>query len=70
MEIYGKALMRLAEDITSESSYSIWDLAECYEEYLSIQLDWREVKVGKDDIILMGGDIRGDWEIEFFHSMV
>ena len=29
----------------------------------------REVKTGKDDIILMGGDVRGDWRIEFLHSM-
>ena len=27
------------------------------------------MKTGKDDIMLVGGDFRGDWEIEFFHSM-
>ena len=32
-------------------------------------MDWREVKTGKDDIILMGGDAHGNWEIDFFHSM-
>ena len=32
-------------------------------------MDCREVKIGKDDIIMMGGDVCGDWKIDFFHSM-
>ena len=32
-------------------------------------MDWREGNTGKDDIILKGGYVRGDWEIYFFHSM-
>ena len=38
--------------------------------YGPLQLDWREVNTGKDDIILIDDDIRGYWEIYFFHSMV
>ena len=33
-------------------------------------MDCREVKIGKDDIMLMGGDICGYLKIDFFHSMV
>ena len=32
-------------------------------------MDCREVKIGKDDMMLMGGNVYGDWKIEFFHSM-
>ena len=27
------------------------------------------MKTGKEDIMLMGGDVHGDWEIDFFHRM-
>ena len=27
------------------------------------------MNTGKDDIILMGGDVCGDWEIDFLHIM-
>ena len=52
---------RLGVGRTDESSYRIWDLAEWDEEYRVLQLDWRKVKTGKDDIMLMGGDVCGDW---------
>ena len=51
----------LAVGRTVEASCSIWDLAEWDEEYGVIQLYWRQLKTGKDDIMLMGGDVRGDW---------
>ena len=28
-----------------------------------------EVKIRKDDIIIMGGDVYGDWKIYYFHIM-
>ena len=37
------------------------------EEYGVLQLDLREIKTGKDDIILMGGDVGVDWEIDILH---
>ena len=52
--------LRLAVGHTSEASYSIWDSEEWDEEYGVLHLDWREVNTGKDDIMLMGGDFRGD----------
>ena len=27
------------------------------------------MKTGKYDIMLMGGDVHGNWEIDFFHIM-
>ena len=54
---------------TDEASYIIWDSEEWDDKYGVLQLDWIEVKTGKDDIMLMDGDVRGDWEIDFFHSM-
>ena len=54
---------------TAKASYRIWDSAEWYKEYGFLHLYWREVNTGKDDIMLMGVDIHGDWEIYFFHSM-
>ena len=62
-------ISRLSVGRTDEASYSIWDSEEWYERYGVLQLDWREVKTGKDDIMLMGGDVRGDWEIYYLHSM-
>ena len=53
----------LAEGSTAKSSYSIWDLTEWDEEYAAQQLERRKVNTGKDDIMLMGGDICGDWKI-------
>ena len=53
----------LAEGISSESSYNIWDSEKWYEEYGSLQLYWREVKVGKYYIILMCGNVHGDSKI-------
>ena len=29
-------------------------------------MDWRELKIGKVYIMLMGGDVHGDWKIDFF----
>ena len=60
---------RLAVERTAEASHSIQDSAKQDKEYGSIQLDCREVKTGKGDIMLMGDDVRGDWEMEFFHSI-
>ena len=54
---------------TAKASYRIWDSEEWYKEYGFLHLYWREVNTGKDDIMLMGVDIHGDWEIYFFHSM-
>ena len=54
---------------TAEYPYIIWESAEWDEEYGVLQLDWREIKTGKDDIMFMGDDARDDWEIDFFHSM-
>ena len=54
-------ISRLAVGRTAKASYSIWDSAKWDKEYVVIQLDWREVKTGKDDIMLMGGDVCGDW---------
>ena len=50
----------LAVGRTDEASYSIWDSAEWDKEYGVIQLGWREVKTGKDDIIFMSDDVCGD----------
>ena len=52
-----------------DSSYSIWDSSEWYEDYDIIQLYFREVKTGNKYIIIMGGDVCGDWEIGLFHIM-
>ena len=60
---------RLPVGRNAKTSYSIWDLAEWDEEYGALQLDWREAKTGKYDIMLMGGDVRGDWVIDFFQIM-
>ena len=54
---------------TIRYSYRIWDSEEWEEEYVFIQLDCREVNTGKYNMALMGGDVRGDWEINIFHSM-
>ena len=54
---------------TAEASYRIWDSVEWYKEYGFLHLYWREVNTRKYDIMLMGVDVHGDWEIEFFHSM-
>ena len=59
----------MAVGCTAEASYSIWELAEWEKEYVVLQFDWREVKTGKGDIMLMVGDVRGDLDIEFFHSI-
>ena len=32
-------------------------------------MDCRELQIGKDYIMLMGGGVCGDWKIDFFHSM-
>ena len=44
---------------TAKASYRIWDLAEWNDDYGVLQLDWREVKKRKDDIMLMGIDVNG-----------
>ena len=51
----------LAEGSTDKASYRIWDSVEWDGEYGVLQLDWREVKIVKDDIMLMGGDVYSDW---------
>ena len=56
---------RLAVGLTTKDLYIIWDSVEWDEQYGVVQLDWRELKTGKDDIMLMGGDFRGDWEMYF-----
>ena len=43
---------------TAEYSYRIWYSEKQGGEYGVIQLDCRDVKTGKGDIMLMGGDIR------------
>ena len=57
---------RLVVGRTAEASYRIWDSAEWKEDYGVLQLYWREVNKGKYDIMLMGGDVRGDWKIYVF----
>ena len=52
---------RLAVGRTAESSYIIWYSEEWGEEYGFLQLDCGEEKTGKDDIMLICGDVRGDW---------
>ena len=59
----------LAEGSTDKASYRIWDSVEWDGEYGVLQLDWREVKIVKDDIMLMGGDVYSDWEIYLYHIM-
>ena len=59
----------MEEGRTDKSSYIIWGSSEWDEEYGALQLDWIEVKTVKDDIMLMVGDVYGDWEIVFFHIM-
>ena len=54
---------------TSDASYRIWDLEEWDEKYRVIHLNWRKFKTGKDDIMLMDGDVHGDWGIDFFRIM-
>ena len=39
------------------------------EEYGALQLDWREVKTVKNNIILMGGDVCGDCKIDFYITL-
>ena len=52
---------RLEVGRTGVYSYRIWDSKEWDEDYGVIQLEQREVKKGKDDIILVSGDVHGDW---------
>ena len=63
-------ISRLAEGSTDESSCSIWDSTEQDKDYGDLHLDCIEVKIGKEDIIMMGGDVCGDWKLDFFHIMV
>ena len=35
-----------------------------------MQLDYIEVNTGKDDIILIGGNVCVNWLIDFFHGMI
>ena len=51
----------MTEGSTENSAYIIWELVEQYKECETLQLDWKEVKTGKYDKMLMGGDVRGDW---------
>ena len=62
-------ISRLALGSTAEASHRIWYSTEWDKKYGLLQLDWIEVKTGKYVIMFMGGDVHGDWEIDFFHSM-
>ena len=45
------------------TSYSILKPVEWYKYYVVIQFYWIEINTGKDNIMLMDDDIRGDREI-------
>ena len=53
--------LRLEVGRTNKYPYIIWDSKEWCKEYGVLHLGWREVNTWKDDIMLMDGDVCGNW---------